>query len=503
MPSRRPVPPLLQLSLGGVVRFIGDCSGLVTARSYWLASHLAPGDGAEAAERRAAVYIEQAVEWLRSHLFGQVAWHHYQALVDLFMAWLTQAVHQTKAIYRRSNSPPETVHHAHVLVQFVHLVVHPRVRSLDLSTLPKVLRDALYRQLGRLSGLQRLHLGSGSGEAARQRGFTALRSLTALLSLSLGSDCTNDTLAVIGQNCSQLRHLDICSSGAVTDQGTAWLLLCRHLQELNLFQTSESVAGYAQLVQGLPHLRTVGRCDATGQVMEFIARHRSGQVTLPLTELHSRDMSYHQLQLFVKFCPLTTDVNLYVDEDLGHLLSPLHGLTSLRHLKLLACNFYSDRVDRLVREQGPRLTLLHLEHVDELDMSALSLIALCCPNLEKLVFFSCDFVENFGPSGPPAPCEFLEPPFRHLTSLVCVSESAPNVIEFLLVTAENLTSVQFGSTAWFNDQIVRNVLARSALQQVEEIRILRSYELSMAAVQALIQACPRLRFEAGPHCTLG
>ena len=79
------------------------------------------------------------------------------------------------------------------------------------------------------------------------------------------------------------------------------------------------------------------------------------------------------------------------------------------------------------------------------------------------------------------------------------------------VTAENLKSVQFGSTAWFNDQIVSNVLAkwgsqyhchasniirccrRNALKQIEEIRILRSYELSMSAVQQLIDACPRLR----------
>merc|ERR1712227_516219 len=165
-------------------------------------------------------------------------------------------------------------------------------------------------------------------------------------------------------------------------------------------------------------------------------------------------------------CPSTRQVSLYVDEDLGHLLSPLHSLGHLQELKLLACNFYSDRVDRLVREQGHRLTLLHLEHVDELDMSALSLIALCCPALEKLVFFSCDFVENFGSS----PEGFPEPPFRQLTHLVCVSESAPNVIEFLLVTAENLKSVQFGSTAWFNDQIVSNVLASTSQECYEAHR---------------------------------
>ena len=35
------------------------------------------------------------------------------------------------------------------------------------SSLLQVLRDSLYRQLGQLTGLQRLHLGSGSGEAVR------------------------------------------------------------------------------------------------------------------------------------------------------------------------------------------------------------------------------------------------------------------------------------------------------------------------------------------------
>ena len=63
-----------------------------------------------------------------------------------------------------------------------------------------------------------------------------------------------------------------------------------------------------------------------------------------------------------------------------------------------ACNFYSDGVDRLLYERGGGLELLHLEHVDQLDMAALALIATACPALAQLVFFSCDFVENFGSS---------------------------------------------------------------------------------------------------------
>ena len=77
-----------------------------------------------------------------------------------------------------------------------------------------------------------------------------------------------------------------------------------------------------------------------------------------------------------------------------------------------------------------------------------------------------------------------------------MSESAPNIIEFLLVHARNLQSVQFGSTAWFNDDTVAKVLTKGALKQVEEIRILRSYELTMRAVYSLLEYCPKLHILA-------
>ena len=195
-----------------------------------------------------------------------------------------------------------------------------------------------------------------------------------------------------------------------------------------------------------------------GEMMEYIERLRSQPPHLGLTHLHTRDMTYHQLQLTVTFCPDIEHVNLYVDEDLGHLLSPLSRLHRLHQVKLLACNFYSDRVDRLIVEKGADLTLLHLEHIDQLDMAALRLIAQSCPNLEKLVFFSCDFVENFGANPPEeiSPVASLE----KLQSLVCVSECSPTVIEFLLTHAKFLSTVQFGSTAWFNDDIVSSILVR-------------------------------------------
>ena len=125
-----------------------------------------------------------------------------------------------------------------------------------------------------------------------------------------------------------------------------------------------------------------------------------------------------QLRLLTVMCPKLTHVSLYVDEDAGNLLEPLTSLKELSEIKLLACNFYTDKVDELLKWQGKQLTLLHLEHIDELDMNALCCIAENCPNLLRLVFFSCDFVENFGHSL--SDKRFIHPPFQQLQSLVCV-----------------------------------------------------------------------------------
>ena len=74
-----------------------------------------------------------------------------------------------------------------------------------------------------------------------------------------------------------------------------------------------------------------------------------------------------------------------------------------------------------------------------------------------------------------------------------MSESAPNVIEFLLIHAAKLKSIQFGSTAWFNDDTVLSVTNQNALKEVEEIKILRSYEITMKSVDLLLARCPNLR----------
>ena len=59
----------------------------------------------------------------------------------------------------------------------------------------------------------------------------------------------------------------------MNDSGASWLLHCRKLRYLDLYQTGVGVPMYASLLMGLTDLTTVGRCDKFGQVLgEFCNR---------------------------------------------------------------------------------------------------------------------------------------------------------------------------------------------------------------------------------------
>ena len=172
---------------------------------------------------------------------------------------------------------------------------------------PKALRDEIYRGLEQLSGLETLNLGSGSGpgstagtsgtEIIRKRVFMSFKFLQNLTSLSFTNECQNETLAVVGQNCRHLSHLDIAGSQAVTDQGASWLLGCKDLTTLDLYQTAISIEGYAQLLLALTGLQSVGRCDAFGQILEYLATYNRDQIQLSIKYFHSRDVSYEQVNM--------------------------------------------------------------------------------------------------------------------------------------------------------------------------------------------------------------
>ena len=186
-------------------------------------------------ERRAFAFVDECIYWLREQFFSSVPWYCHQSLVECILKVLSKATQSAKATYRRTVGGPQAEWNSHcvyVTVRFVKMAFHPRVHKLDLSNVgPKALRDELYKGLDHMSGLETLNLGSGNGpggpagasgtaggEIIRKRIFMSFKYLRNLKSLTFTNECQNETLAVVGQNCKQISHLDIAGSQTVTDQ---------------------------------------------------------------------------------------------------------------------------------------------------------------------------------------------------------------------------------------------------------------------------------------------
>ena len=139
--------------------------------------------------------------------------------------------------------------------RFCRLILHPKIRRLDVSSLPKMLRDFIFKNLRQLCGLQVLNL--GSCESGRKPMFSGLKYMRNLTSLTLMNECQNETLAILGQNCPSLQRLDVSCSSCVTDRGVTWLLRCKRLRDVNLYQTSiglEMLVTWGRSHEGIRHL---------------------------------------------------------------------------------------------------------------------------------------------------------------------------------------------------------------------------------------------------------
>ena len=283
MPPRKPPQRLSELSLENVGEYLLSYTQAVAHKSYGMISSTRPASTdwnqdmlaryqrstyQQDHERAAFTFVDESIHWIREQFFSSIPWYCHQALVEHILKVLSRATHSAKTTFRKTAGGPQADWNKHVVyvtVRFVKITFHPSVKNLDLNNVgPKALRDEIYRGgLEQMKGLENLNLGSGSGPQAgntgsdliRKKVFLGFKFLKHLTSLTFTNECQNETLAVVGQNCRLLSHLDIAGSQAVTDQGTSWLQGCQKLAQLDLYQTSVSIEGYAQLLLALTHLQ--------------------------------------------------------------------------------------------------------------------------------------------------------------------------------------------------------------------------------------------------------
>ncbi|XP_034230862.1 SCF E3 ubiquitin ligase complex F-box protein grrA-like isoform X1 [Thrips palmi] len=438
------------------------------------------------------ILLQSSLERLNEALFGNVPWYLFDKLSQVVLETVNELIVETRAYFDHCLPISIFVARMNVVVRMTLVAIHPQLKSIDFSAWPKVMRNILYQNLYKMTGLEVLNLGSGSGgwetSDIEKSILSGVVQMKHLVSLCLCFDCTDHILSVVGQNCTMLQKLDVTSSRSVTDRSVPSLLNCMKLKQLLLYRTSVTVEGYAILLSSLPQLEDLGRCDEFGHILERIRGSSKFQGPFKLRYLQSRDVTTSHLYLLIEMCPYVTHVSIFHDERISD-LNVLSHLQQLTELKLLSCDFFSDNIKSLLEVKGSNLTWLHLEHVEEIDLNALIYISQFCPVLKKLVLYNCEFMDHSSLS-----LRTLQiPPFRHLEKVTCIADCAQAHLEFLLSNCFNIRFIQLGSSTGIGDAIMAKVLAVNPMKKLEELRILYSDDLSMHTVALLMTHCENLR----------
>ena len=483
MPKKKQPLSMESLALQAVGQF-------VTAVGRNMISPLV--DTARQDSLRGMALLQSSLGRLSELLYASVPWYLYDRMATQVLTAIAAFIQETKQTYLNFETMITFINQMNIVANLTEVAIHPHLRNIDFSLWPKIMRHVLYKNLYRMTGLERLNLGSGSGgwktsdiERLIVCGMPSMKNLT---SLCLCFDCTDHILSVVGQNCSKLQCLDVTASRSVTDRSVSILINCTELRELHFYRTSVSVEGYAVLLKGLPRLEDLGRCNEFGFILEHLQSTEGNVGPFGLKIVQISVVTICHLNLLIEMCPRVTHVSIYHGKRISD-LTVLSALDDLCELKLLSCDFFTDRVKQLLEVKGYGLTWLHLEHVEEIDLNALIYISQYCPDLKKLTFYNCKFQKHTSLS-----LERLSvQPFQCLERITCVAECALLHLEFLLSNCHNIRFIQLGSSTGIGDVTMANVLSQNPMKHLEELKILYSDNLSMQTVHVLMTHCDNLR----------
>ncbi|XP_043270484.1 uncharacterized protein [Venturia canescens] len=488
MPRKHRAPDLEELALRSVGTYITDF-GKNLIRPIQEISQQDPDLGLKT--------LSKLLTAMKYRLSSSVPWHLYDKMAIAALGSIMNLINETRKSYNDFSPIGIFLSEVNVVVSLIEVVVHANLRSIEFAAWPKIMRHVLYNNLHNMTGLEVLDLGSGSAgwrtSDIEKIIINGVATMPNLISFTLCFDCTDNIIAAVGQNCPKLRYIDVTASRSVTDRSIVALSKSRVLREVKLFRTSVSIIGYANLLLAHSRLEDIGRCHEIGNVLEHIrekfdATTENYEKQLYLRSFESRNVAMNHLYLLIAMCPYVTRLSLMCDERISD-LTILAALENLTELRLLSCYFYADRVKNLLELTNGRIISLHLEHVDEIDTSALVYISQYCPEIRNLTFYNCELLDHTSSHFRKLPVE----PFKYLERIKFVADCASVHLEFLLSHCTNVKFIQLGSSTGIGDTTMKRVFSQNPMSKLEELKILYSDDLSMRTVRLLMQNCGNLR----------
>ncbi|CAK1603210.1 unnamed protein product [Parnassius mnemosyne] len=440
---------------------------------------------------KAQVVLVHNIDVIRFYLDINVPWMLYDSLAVETIRALSNLLEKTKNSLGFRGSMGKFVTQMNVIVKMSEVLFTKNLTYLSIDKIPKMIRSVFYSKLHMLTGLVYLNLGSLSGgwKTADMEGaiIESLKELHCLKYLSINYDCTDNILICIVKNCPLIEKLDVSSSKCISNESIDIICNLRKLRSVQLYRTSITWSGFANLLLNCDNLEDVGRCDEIGRVLEFIRKMEIGLKQLKLKTYVSRYATDNHLQLAVQMCPFIRSMTVF-HNTLQSDLMVLIGLEHLCDLKLLSCDFYADQIKQVLQVKGCNIINLHLEHVDQIDLNALMYISQMCPLLENLTLYNCTLIQHT--SLYTRKLEIL--PFRNLKRLTCVSTCTDEQLLFLLTNCLNVEFIHIGTAVQFTDDFMFKILDKNPLIHLRELRIMQSDFMTVTSVERIIQSCMNL-----------
>jgi len=190
----------------------------------------------------------------------------------------------------------------------------------------------------------------------------------------------------------------------------------------------------------------------------------------------------------------------------GSHLAPLASLQGLQSLQVLSAEFYSHSLFTVVTQSGSRLTSLELSGVDEMNLAAVVMIGVNCPNLQHLAIACCHYTQEVGDrlrlenicteEAKAAP----RAPFRRLKSATFLLTSPIHLpmIKYPVFFADALQELQINQVYQpLGDSFLAALVSWNPLKHLRRFHLTSGHQLSLLAANILIQACPRLEQLSG------
>ncbi|CAL4063888.1 unnamed protein product [Meganyctiphanes norvegica] len=373
---------------------------------------------------------------------------------------------------------------------------------------PTLIEAVLHALAGRPHLTQSLNLKMGPRTAVGDLLSDTLKGMVALTSLTLTPAATDDHLVALAAAKPPLQTLDVSYCTEITDKGI-WALIGegddatimrdvmkgvtpniqtnpgKKLAGVNLWGTGVTTRGCVLLMALCPVLAVL-TCRWATEALELLVRCKRS-AALSITQLLVAEAPSPNLQQIVPICPHLTSL---VVRHPPEFLNPADILVATPNLSTLSLLQFTPTPDPwLPTTPINALTSLHLSLLCPRDVNLMT-VSTSFPSLQHLT------LEGIHPVLPnpqtPVPSSSLET-LRMVAPPLSRHNLNANVIVWVLEWAKSCVTVDIGYCNLLTDKDLAEVLSRSALAQVIDLRLSGASKLSNESVWTLLDSCPDLR----------